>query len=266
MSIFHSIKKYVRFYFAFKLHYIRARMANRYDFFLYIFCDFIIQLAGVVFFYALFNNIPSLSGWEAGEALLVFGVFQLSYGVFGLLFSGLYDFGDRLVSGAFDGTLMRPAGSLFQELCRGMGDIGGVALGSMLLIGSIVSGVFRPTFSNIAMLAVFIVCGALLYVCLYSVVASASFYMERSSLGILPLLSIASDFSKYPLDIYSRGVKAVLTWFLPLGFVGFYPASWFLQKEFGGYMLFLPVVVVVFLAITFFLWKQGIIRYRGAGS
>lgn len=257
---------YAKLYFSVRTKTLQQRMLNKYDFFLNIFCDLILQLATVVFFYALFTNIPSIQGWEYHEVLLIYGLFQLSYGVFGFLFWALYDFGNILVSGTFDGALMRPVSSLFLQLSKGMSDIGGLVLGGCLIGYSIWNGTLHLSALNLLMLAVFLVCGITLFACFYTLIASVNFWMENSSRPLLNMFSLCTQFARYPLTIYQRSIKILFTWVLPLGFIGFYPASFFLQKDWRWSAMLLPVVALGFVFLTRMVWRMGLRRYRGAGN
>lgn len=264
--MFGTINRYLRYYFTLKGKNLQGRMVNRLDFFLYIFCDFIIQLTGVVFFYALFSNIPSFNGWKIEDVVLVYGLFQLCYGLFGFVFWPLYDFGYLLASGGFDSYLMRPMSALFQLLSKGMGDVGGILLGLGLVLYSAGKGAFVLSPLNILLFAIFLACGIALYTCIYTLIASASFWMEQSSDGLFRLLNMATDYAKFPFNIYSKGIRVFLTWFIPVGFIGFYPASYFLSNEWGAYMLYLPLVIGGFVLATALVWRRGLRRYRGTGS
>lgn len=260
------LKLYIRLYFVLRLKEIQKRMVNRFDFLLYIFCDVIIQLSSVVFFYALFTNITVLNGWSFNQVVLIYGMFQLSYGLFGFLFWPLYDFGGVLASGEFDSILMRPISSAFQMLCRGLGDIGGVLLGGALIVYTAINGVFIMTLLNIIMIFFFLICNITLFVCFYVLIASTSFWMDNASSSFFRVLNLCSDYARYPLNIFAKAIKTVLTWVLPLGFIGFYPASYLLNNEWSHYIFALPGIVGVFLLLTSLIWKRGIRRYRGSGN
>jgi len=73
-------------------------------------------------------------------------------------------------------------------------------------------------------------------------------------------------YTRYPLNIFAKAIKTVLTWVLPLGFIGFYPASYLLNNEWSHYIFALPGIVGVFLLLTSLIWKRGIRRYRGSGN
>ena len=48
-------------------------------------------------------------------------------------------------------------------------------------------------------------------------------------------MSLEQDFTRYPISIYTRGVRIVLTFVLPFAFMNYFPATYFLQKDRHGF-------------------------------
>lgn len=261
-----SIQIHLHVYVKYRAQMLKARMANRHDFFIYIFCDFIIQALGIVFFWSLFSRIPDLKGWRYEQVLLIFGLSQLSYGLFGLLFDGMYNFGNILYTGQFDSVLIRPFHPLFQMAIRGTGDLGGLFTGAGLVAYAAAQGVFHPSFISILVLLLFMGSAALLYLFLYSIIAGMSFFLDNISGTLLSFFGALKQFGEYPLNIYPPVVKVVLTFLIPIGYVGFYPAAYFMEGSFTRYMLLQPLVVTCFGCTALLLWRAGIRRYKSTGN
>lgn len=264
--MFRKIRLYSNIYFSVKVKTLQQRMINKYDFFIYIFCDLILQTTNIVFFYALFQNIPALQGWDYHQVLLIYGLVQLAYGLFGFLFWPLYDFGYVLVSGAFDGVLMKPLNSLFQQLIKGLGDIGGLFLGAGLVIYSFIQNDISLTIPNLIVILGTLLFSLILLICFYTLIASISFWMENTTGILMDIFNLCGNFAKYPLNIYHKSIKNLFTWILPLGFIGFYPASYFLDNAWSRQMIYLPVISLVLVLITVWVWNRGIQHYKGAGN
>ena len=59
------------------------------------------------------------------------------------------------------------------------------------------------------------------------------------------------NYGRYPVDIYSKVIRFILTWVLPFAFVGVYPASYFLGKEEWYFYTFAtPIVGIVFFIVS----------------
>jgi ABC-2 type transport system permease protein len=261
-----SIRSHIRIYFFVRSQYLRARMADPYSFGMHVFSDLVIQLIGVVFFLALFGQVTSIRGWQLKDVLLIYGMAQLSYGWFGLLFWGLYDFGPILVSGAFDMYLSRPIGSLFQFHLKGLGDVGGLLLGVATIVYLSVGGSLKLPTINLLVLCICPVLGGVLYACLFSLAAAVNFWLANASSGMFSILNNLIAFGGYPVAIYPRILQLILTFPIPIAFVGFYPAAFLSGNQWGRHLALLPLIVAVIAVMTRIIWRAGAKRYESTGN
>lgn len=76
-----------------------------------------------------------------------------------------------------------------------------------------------------------------------------------------------SDFAKYPMGIYPKGIKIILTGIIPFAFTGYFPGSYFLGKEnvFMGIIL-TCLVSIIALFVAYRIWLIGISKYESSGS
>ena len=70
---------------------------------------------------------------------------------------------------------------------------------------------------------------------------------------------------------YPRFIQVLLTFVIPYGFMSFYPAQYFLQKNdfllfFPWFQYLTPVVGAVLLTLAVVFWKAGLRRYQSTGS
>ena len=85
----------------------------------------------------------------------------------------------------------------------------------------------------------------------------------------MPLMFNIQNYGRYPVNIYNKTIRFVLTWLLPFAFVGVIPAAYFLEKkadDLSQLAMLTPVVGIVVFAIGLLSWNLGVKRYRGAGS
>lgn len=71
---------------------------------------------------------------------------------------------------------------------------------------------------------------------IFVTLASFGFWSDAKS-SIMPLMYNIGNYGRYPVDIYNRVIRFVLTFVLPFAFVGVYPAAYFLRKQSGIAML-----------------------------
>ena len=51
------------------------------------------------------------------------------------------------------------------------------------------------------------------------------------------VIQLEQEFTRYPISIYSRGVRLLLTFVVPFAFMNYFPARYFLHKAHEGAML-----------------------------
>ena len=92
--------------------------------------------------------------------------------------------------------------------------------------------------------------GALAYASIFMIIASIGFWSD-SKTSIMPMMYNIGNYGRYPVDIYNKVIRFILTWVLPFAFVGVYPASYFLGKEeWYLYSFATPIIGIVFFIVS----------------
>ncbi|REK61566.1 MAG: ABC transporter permease [Cohnella sp.] len=249
-------------------NYIKTKMTYRADFWVEVVSDLMFSAMNLVFIFVVFQHTPSLGDWSQAEVVFVYGYFMIPYGIFGA-FVNLWNFSERyIVKGEMDRVLTRPAGSLSQVLLENVDPPS--------LIGSLVGlGIMGAAWARLGLpldwydplvLIVMVAGSVLIYMGIYITLAAISFYSDAPT-GIVPLMFNIQNYGRYPIQIYNKGIRFLLTWVLPFAFVGVYPAAFFLERHHHLLMAWLtPVMGAIFAAIGLAVWNHGVKRYRGAGS
>jgi ABC-2 type transport system permease protein len=94
--------------------------------------------------------------------------------------------------------------------------------------------------------------------------ASLAFWAPRLSLGVLH--SAAWEFGRYPIDIYRRWVRQLLTFAFPVAVITTWPARTLVRGPELGILFTGVVLAIGFTAGTLLLWRSGLRRYTGATS
>jgi ABC-2 type transport system permease protein len=249
--------------------YVKARMSYKSDFLISLLTGLTATLAGYGFVLVLFTRIPKLKGWSFEEVLFIYGFSLIPMGMFNVVSLNLYEFGETyIVEGKFDRVLLRPVNSLFQILFENF------RLESIqeIVIGLIVVGYCAArlkivwTAMNIILFPVLVFCGAVIYVCIFVIITSVSFWFE-DRVGISPPVYNMIVFGRYPITIYNAPVQFLLSWIIPFAFASFYPTTRFLGRtEFLGRFYLVPVVAGVLATIAVTVWNEGVRHYKSTGS
>lgn len=248
--------------------YMKARLAYRLDLVVKFITDLFSQSFNLVFIIVVFAHTKQLGGWNQAEVVFIYGYFLLPWAIFGTFFN-LWSFNDRyIIKGELDRVLTRPVHSLLQIIMESMTpeSLIGVITGLAVMgYGASQLDLEWAWFDPLLMI-LFVLGGVLVYGGIFIALTSISLYTD-SKTDIQPIVFNVSNYGRYPVNIYNRIVQFVLTWILPFAFVGFYPASFLLDRgDWRVYAFLTPIVGLVYFAIAVMLWNRGIRHYRGAGN
>jgi ABC-2 type transport system permease protein len=249
--------------------YAKVRISYRGDFFISLATSMAATIFSLGFVVVLFQKATQLAGWRLQEVVFLWGFTQIPYGLFNVISLNLYDFGNNyIIEGKFDRVLLRPVSSLFQVLFETfrIESLQEVATGTFCMWWASHRLGIHWTPGKISTLLFFSVCAAIIYVSIFLILSTVSFFWE-DRIGVHPPVWNLIAFGRYPLSIYSGVVQFFLCWIVPFGLASFYPSVRLLGRAVTPeYLPLVPVVAVVFLAIAISLWNFGTRHYSSTGS
>ena len=265
------MKRAFSVYFAYFKQFLLGRLAYKGDFFASIFANMTVTLSGLLFIVILLDGkvVPDLKGWNREEVLFIYGYSMISMAVFSTFSPNLYKFGDRyIIQGQFDRVLLRPLNSLSQVLFESfnLDVIGSFLIGVGLIIYSTAELGISFSLIDYSWLLVSGVSGGIILISVFVALSSFSFHFE-DRMGIVPPFYSLITFSRYPLPIFNNVIQFILSWLVPFGFVAFYPATHFFEREgFEMFCYFTPAMALICLMLALFLWQFGVSRYSSTGN
>jgi ABC-2 type transport system permease protein len=249
--------------------YAKVRVSYRGDFLVSLITSFAATLFSLGFVIILFQKASQLKGWRFEEVVFLYGFSLIPYGLFNIISLNLYDFGNNyIIEGKFDRVLLRPVSSLFQVLFETF---------RIESFQEVFTGIFCIWWASrrlhvpwtpfkFAMLLFFGLCAAIIYVSIFLILSTVSFWFE-DRIGVHPPVWNVIAFGRYPLSIYSGAVQFFLCWIIPFGLASFYPSVRLLGRAVTPeYIRFVPVVAVGFLTLAISLWNFGTRHYSSTGS
>ncbi|MGL5978794.1 MAG: ABC transporter permease [Erysipelotrichaceae bacterium] len=261
--------RYIRLYSKFLKQYLKSLMEYRLDFMFGMFGFILIQGLGVVFLQLVFQQIPSLEGWNFYEVLFLYGLAQIPRGIDHVFTDYLWIFAQQtIVKGDFDRMLLRPLNPLFQVIAmrfqpEGFGEI---IVGGLLIFTAIQRLDLIINIQFILTFTIIILFATLIYTAIKLAAASLAFWFKFSQSYLYMVYQI-SNFVKYPLDIFPSAMRFVLTFLIPFAFTGYFPGAYLLGKGNVMYGVVLVVVMgVISILLAYAFWKHGITRYESAGN
>lgn len=246
---------------------IKVRLHYRLDLLLLVLGDVGLAAVGLIFLGSLFGHIDTLGSWSGAEVLFCWGFAEAVVGTFFFLFQGLYSVNQRyILGGELDRVLLRPLDPLLQILLDNLG----FEQLSILLLGCGVMAWVAPELAiapwRWALLPLLVLGATGVVGGVLIALSSMGFYLHHRGTAV-GLVFQLSTFNRYPMDLFGRPLRYALTFVLPLGFAGFYPATFFLGRpEWTPYALATPLVGVICMVAGVHLWRRGLARYTSSGS
>lgn len=268
-SLWAQSRRHILLFFDYFTQYAKVRIGYRGDFFISLTASFAATVFGLFFVVVLFQNVPQLAGWRFEEVLFLYGFSLIPYGLFNVVSTNLYEFGNTyIIEGKFDRILLRPISSLFQILFETfrIESLQEVAIGIFCMAWASVRLHIPWTPWKIAMFLFFAGCAGIIYVSVFLMLTTVSFWFE-DRIGVHPPVWNLIAFGRYPLSIYSAAVQFFLCWIIPFGLASFYPSVRILGRSVRPeYAPLVPVVALAFLGMAIALWSVGTRHYSSTGS
>ncbi|HYK74038.1 MAG TPA: ABC-2 family transporter protein [Pseudoneobacillus sp.] len=244
-------------------------MEYRIDFLIGVFSVMLEQFASIFFVKVVFDHIEQLNGWNFYEILFIYGVAATGRSIHQIFFDNLWTLGWQYIRpGKLDRLLIRPINPLFHVVADRLHQDGF----GQLIIGLIILGTSIPHLDitwgvlQVFILIVLIISSGLIFIAINLFFATFSFWMI-DSLPIVWAVFNLSDFARYPLTIYHKGIRMFLTWIIPYGFTAFYPAAYFIDQEgYKWFVLWTPLVAIVCSVIAYTFWNRGLKAFSSTGS
>lgn len=240
--------------------------------------DFISGLLGVVLLNGaniaeigvLSWKFKSIASWTAGELMILYGLYMICWSIYSIFFSHIPELENEVTDGTFDKYLYRPQGAFVQFIggeFRYIGLCDAFLSVILILTGKKLCGISWKM-DKLCILLLFIVCGGTIIVCIRLLLACSAFWVTRSG----PLFSMLTQLSvltqKYPVCIFGNAFRILVTAFVPLAYVNYYPAVFLLGKNDAPSWLCLlsPAVALILVFLAALVWKKGLRRYGSAGG
>lgn len=263
------LKRYLILYWHFFKQQLKVMMEYRVDFFIGVFSVIMINFTSVFFVKVVFNQIQSLNGWDFYEVLFIYGVACTGRSIHHIFFDNLWTIGWQYIrTGNFDRLLLRPINPLFSLVAERVQQDGF----GQLLIGVVVLGTSMPHLQvhwgvwNLFLLIVMILSSGAIFVAVNLFFASFSFWMTDSLPIVVAVFNMA-DFARYPLTIYNKTIRFLMTWVIPYGFTAFYPSAAFVSHSgFNTLAFCTPLVAIVACWLSYGMWKIGLRSFASTGS
>lgn len=263
-----TLKRYAGMYWLFFKQNIKVMMEYRLDFIIGALSTFLVQGTGIATMWIIFNNIKALNGWNFYQVALVYGFLTLAKSINHIFFDNLWILGNVYIrSGKFDMLLLRPVHPLFHLIADKVQQdgFGNLIIGLLIVIESWTKAGIAATPLNILFGIIFVIFGGLIFVSINIALSATSFWFVNQ-MSIMWSVFQVNEFALYPISIFNRFIRIIITWFIPYAFASYYPVSYLLNKNNSSIAYISPVIACVLFVISYNIWKFGLKHYGSAGG
>lgn len=226
------------------------------------------MLTSLVFITVIFGGVKEIGGWNFWEVMLLLGIHELVFlGTWMFFADNLDAFIYDVRTGAFDRTLVKPVNHRFLV---SFGAIDFTGIGSLFNTIIILSLAIPQVHIQISAIKIILFLISLLsayaitYLLYFSISCLSLFFVNAYTFS--DWLMEATDFDRYPAEIYSRGFRRFLFFGLPVLFFAYVPTAILLGKI-PDYFVGLGLLVIIgLIIISTVLWRIGLKKYQSASS
>lgn len=253
--------------------FFKARAEYKTSFVLGMAANFYCYFITYVSYWVLANGTGAIAGWDFSDLSILYGLSLLTYSISGtLIWYTVYHLEDLIISGQLDIMMIRPQGLIRQMIFQRFGDtfLGQILVTVIFLCGAFVLRAEQLRGYMILYLILAIIGGIFLQTGSMILFGSFSFWTLKTGELIQVVFYDLRDMTKYPLLIYPKVLRVILTFVLPWAFINYYPAMLITGKNSGLWEtalgLIAPLVGVVWFFLAILVFRLGVRRYTGAGS
>lgn len=222
----------------------------------------------------ILGRFYDLAGWTIWEIVFLYGFWITGASLYGLVFMHVYALEEYLVQGSFDVFLIRPV-SPFLMLITAEVNVNGAAdilFGVACLALSMTHLALHFSLLQWAFAIVMMLSATVVQLGINLALSSLAFWTTRSAGLVFAANQVSWNMTQqYPLEMFGRGFRILVTCILPVAFLNYYPTRWLLGKTVPGdpdyFLSFLgPLVALALLGIAALVWSSGIRHYKSTGN
>lgn len=258
----------MKLYFKYFSIHLKSRMQYKISFFLSASGQFLVSFSTLLGVYFMFRRFHTVADFSFQEVLLCFATMLMSFSLAECFGRGFDAFPRIIGNGEFDRILVRPRNTIFQVFAAQLDftRAGRLLQAVIVFAYAIPASKVRWTPDRLLTLLLMIVCGSIVFFCLFVISAALSFFTIEG-LEFMNILTYGGmEFGRYPFSIYGAQVLRFLTFVVPLALFQYYPLLYLLGRKQSPLYMIAPVPGLLFIIPTYGCWRFGLKHYVSTGS
>lgn len=225
-----------------------------------------------VVIWVLTYNFQVIAGWSFFELLFITSYGMLAYSIDLLFFRQFRDIDFVVRESIFDVYLSKPISPFLMFLGSrlNLSSIGTMVY-ALVALSISVSTLEILSVAFLAKLFVFLFLSAIISCSITVSIASIAFRTLQTR-GLFDIYEgVYETISDYPLNVFSKLTQFVFSFVIPIGFIGYYPASYLLKQTDRNLLgdttlLVFILAALLLLSLAGFAWRSSIKRYQSSGT
>ena len=222
----------------------------------------------VTLLWVFFYHSPDLGGWSFDEVLLVIGLYDIFIGLQEtVLAPNILQVSDHIRKGTLDFVLLKPANGqmLATVTACNLVRLSDVVIG----FGLIGLGLYRighvPTLMQLITFSIMIPAGMITMYSIWLMLTTLAFWFVRVE-NFGEVFYAFYETGRFPVTVYTRWLRFVLTYIVPIAFLTTFPAATLLGKLSTYFVLGSIVIAGALFYASSRFWNYAIRFYSSASS
>ena len=226
------------------------------------------DLVGPIITAVIYARTAGVPGWSFEQFLLLQGVFIL---VMGIMHFSQIKMAARIIfeirEGTFDKFLTKPYKPLtYLTLTSWEPDGLGEALVGIAIIAYSLIALNISIISFNFLLFIFVLLLALLFTYSLTVIIASVAFLFVKTFGLFNILFQIMDIARYPVSIYSYGMRFFISFLVPITVTATVPSLVLIEGYSFFQLLWTIIPVIGFFLVSMLLWKAAMKKYTSSGG
>jgi ABC-2 type transport system permease protein len=248
---------------------LKRALEYQLDFFIQLIATAIMQTAGLLTIWGIFNQVQNINGWGYWEIIVVYALMYFAIGFGEIFFEGPWEINSLYLKGGMDYLITRPLPVVFQLFSSkiGLNGIGNMLTAVIVLLIAIPKCAGSISITSLIMFFLFFFIALPIKGAIILASNCITFWTKAPGNAFANLVHNIGEYTKYPITIYPRAIQFIVCFLFPYAFISFFPASILLQKEYNMIFIFLaPIVTVYSIFLSIKLFQKGLKLYESVGN
>lgn len=248
---------------------IKQILEYRMDFLIGIIPSIISSLFGLMFISLIFENIHSLTGLSYYDCQMIYGFFLLSSSLERILCGNFQQLRGYIFNGTLDLICTRPINLLLHIMFLNFNEENFIQLiiGIGVVIYSAITSGMQINLLNFISATYVSVLGSALLISI-TIMTSSIYFLSEGTFSLFNAVNNLTSYLKYPISIFGKYIRFILTWVLPLAAISFLPNQ-ILSNPLDNstlYILYLTIAIAVLFIASVKIFFLAAKKYQSTGN